>query len=116
MLQNRGNSIDNLHYTQFIKSTKINKPVQLSNLPSTSASGHQQINHVYYQVQTWLVNDLEPQEWGWILRDEFLEPITTILLPAPDELLNTIFCNCKNGCGLCCGCGKSGLQCSSACG
>ncbi|GFY69747.1 uncharacterized protein TNIN_256561 [Trichonephila inaurata madagascariensis] len=61
-------------------------------------------------------NDLEPQEWGWILRNEFLEPIMTILSPAPDELLNTIFCNCKNGCGLRCGCRKSGLQCSSACG
>ncbi|GFY56654.1 uncharacterized protein TNIN_467741 [Trichonephila inaurata madagascariensis] len=116
MLQNLRNSMDNLRYTQFIKSTKINKPVQLSNLPSTSASAHQQINHVYYQVQTWLVNDLEPQEWCWILRDEFLEPIMTILPPATNELLNTIFCNCKNECGSRCGCRKSGLQCSSACG
>ncbi|GFU62974.1 hypothetical protein TNCV_28911 [Trichonephila clavipes] len=30
-------------------------------------------------------NDLEPQELDWILRNEFLEPITTILSPAPDE-------------------------------
>ncbi|GFS56691.1 uncharacterized protein TNIN_84961 [Trichonephila inaurata madagascariensis] len=89
------NSIDNLRYTQFIRSTKLNQPVQLSNLPPTSAAAHQHINHVYYQVQTWLGNDLEPQKW--------------------DELLNTIFCNCKNGCGSRYGCRKSGLQCSSAC-
>ncbi|GFY75699.1 uncharacterized protein TNIN_370461 [Trichonephila inaurata madagascariensis] len=109
------NSIDNLRYTQFIRSTKLNKPVQLSNLPPTSVAAHQHINRVYYQVQSWLENDLKPQEWGWILRNEFLEPITTVLSPSPDELLNTIYCNCKNGCGSRCECKKSGLQCSSAC-
>ena len=35
---------------------------------------------------------------------------------APKELLNTVFCNCKNGCGSQCGCRKAGLQCSLACG
>lgn len=109
-------NIDNLRYTQFVKSTKLNKPVQLSNLPPTSAATHQHINRVYYQIQTWLGNDLEPQEWGWVMRNELLEPIMTILPPAPSELLNTIFCNCKNGCGSRCGCRKSGLQCSLACG
>ncbi|GFY54545.1 uncharacterized protein TNIN_441451 [Trichonephila inaurata madagascariensis] len=97
-------------------STKLNKPVQLANLPPTSAAAHQHINRVYYQVQTWLGNDLKPPKWGWILLNEFLEPITAILSPAPDELLNTIFCNCKNSRGSRCGCRKSGLQCSSACG
>ncbi|GFT77823.1 uncharacterized protein TNCV_4388001 [Trichonephila clavipes] len=46
------NSIDNLCYTQFIRSTKLNKSVQLSNLPPTSAAAHQHISRVYYQVQT----------------------------------------------------------------
>ncbi|GFW79198.1 hypothetical protein TNCV_2476051 [Trichonephila clavipes] len=32
-------------------------------------------------------NHLEHQEWDWILKNEFLEPITTILPPTPDELL-----------------------------
>lgn len=72
-------NIDNLRYTQFVKSTKLNKPVQLSNLPPTSAATHQHINRVYYQIQTWLGNDLEPQEWGWVMRIELLEPIMTIL-------------------------------------
>ncbi|GFY41967.1 uncharacterized protein TNIN_275051 [Trichonephila inaurata madagascariensis] len=71
-------SIDNLRYTQFIKSTKLNKPVQLSNTPPTSAAAHQHISRVYYQVQTWLGYHIEPQERGWILRNEFLEPITTL--------------------------------------
>ncbi|GFY51097.1 uncharacterized protein TNIN_270001 [Trichonephila inaurata madagascariensis] len=55
-------SIDNLRYTQFIKSTKLNKPVQLSNIPPTRAAAHQHISRVYYQVQTWLGNHLEPKD------------------------------------------------------
>lgn len=110
------NCIDRLRYAQFIKLTKLNKPVQLSTLPPTSAAALQHFNRVYYQVQTWLGHDLEPQNWGWIMRDEFLEPVMTMNPPAPEELLNTIFCNCKNGCGSRCGCRKAGLQCSLACG
>ncbi|KAK9872193.1 hypothetical protein WA026_016247 [Henosepilachna vigintioctopunctata] len=109
-------NIDHFRYTQFIKLTKLNKPVQLSTLPPTSVAAHQHINRVYYQIQTWLGNDLEPQEWGWMLENGILEPIRTLLPPAPTELLNIIFCNCKNGCGSRCGCRKSGLLCSLACG
>lgn len=118
-LYNAPKSEDNLdyfRYTQFIKLTKLNKPVQLSTLPPTSVAARQHINRVYYQIQTWLGKNLEPQEWGWKLENEILEPITTLLPPAPAELLNTIFCNCKNGCGSRCGCRKSGLLCSLACG
>ncbi|KAJ8898103.1 hypothetical protein PR048_003463 [Dryococelus australis] len=55
------------------------------------------------------------EEWGWILQNETLEP-TTLLPPAPEKLLSTIFCNCKKGCGTSCTCRKLGLQCSSVCG
>ncbi|KAI4488083.1 hypothetical protein M0804_004931 [Polistes exclamans] len=110
------NCIDRLRYAQFIKLTKLNKPVQLSTLPPTSAAALQHFNRVYYQVQTWLGHDLEPQNWGWIMRKEFLEPVMTMNPPAPEELLNKIFCNCKNGCGSRCGCRKAGLQCSLVCG
>ncbi|GFY44157.1 uncharacterized protein TNIN_66811 [Trichonephila inaurata madagascariensis] len=83
-------------------STKLNKPVQLSNVPPTRAAAHQHISRVYYQVQTWLGSHLEPQEKGLILRNEFLEPII-ILPPVPEELLKTIYCNCKNSWGQRCG-------------
>ena len=36
--------------------------------------------------------------------------------PVPEELLNTIFWNCKTGCGSRCGYRIAGLQCSLACG
>lgn len=109
-------NIDHFRYTQFIKLTKINKPVQLSTLPPASVAAHQYTNLVYYQIQTWLGNDLEPQEWGWMLESGILEPIRTLLPPARTELQNIIFCNCKNGCGSRSGCRKSGLLCSLACG
>lgn len=50
--------IDRLRYA--LKLTKLNKPVQLSNLPPTSTAAHQHFNRVYYQVQTWLGHDLKP--------------------------------------------------------
>nr|CAI5835228.1 unnamed protein product [Callosobruchus analis] len=80
-------SIDHLRYAQYVKLTKLNKPVQLTSLPPTSGAAHQHFNRVYYQVQTWLT------------RNGSLEPVATILPPAPNQLLNTIFCNCKSGCG-----------------
>jgi hypothetical protein len=105
-------NIDNFRYTQFIKSTDS----------ANRCSYHlfhlqmQQLNHVYYQIQTWLGNNLETQEWGWILQNDILEQTTTLLPPPPEELLYRIFCNCKNGCGSSCGCRKLGLQCFSVCG
>lgn len=70
---------------------------------------------VYYQVQTWQGNELNPEDWGWKLINNTLEPIRTLLPPAPEKLLNIIFCNCKKGCSAKCGCKKVGLQCSPAC-
>ena len=87
--------LDYYRYSQFVKFTKLNRPVQLSNLPPSNAAAHEHIKRVYYQVQTWLGNCLEPQDWGWMLQNQLLEPTTTILPPAPDELLNTIFASAK---------------------
>ena len=56
----------------------------------------------FYQVQSWLGNQLNPVDWDWKLTDNILDPIQTILPPAPEKLLNTIFCNCKKGCSTKC--------------
>ncbi|KAI4493650.1 hypothetical protein M0804_001826 [Polistes exclamans] len=97
----------------FVKNTRNKKQIQLSCLPPKSASAIQHLYRVYYQVQTWLDNQLNPEDWGWKLIDNTLEPIKTLLPPAPEKLLNTIFCNCKKGCTAKCGCKKIGLQCTS---
>lgn len=109
-------NLDKFRYTQFIKATRLNRPVKLSSLPPTSEAARQHIYRVYYQVQIWLGKNLQPEEWGWDLKNDILQPKTTLLPPAPDELLNTIFCNCKKGCGAQCGCRKVGLPCSKVCG
>ncbi|GBO46039.1 hypothetical protein AVEN_203614-1 [Araneus ventricosus] len=49
------------------------------------------------------------------LKDNSLEPIQTLLPPAPEKLLNTTFCNFKKGCNYNCGCKKVGLFCSQVC-
>lgn len=49
----------------------------------------QRITRVLLSGPNLLGNDLEPQEWRWILQNKFLKPITT--LPAQDKLLSTIF-------------------------
>lgn len=59
---------------------------------------------------------MQPQEWGWLLQNEALTPVTTLLPPAPNELLTSIFCNGKNGCGSRCRCRKLGMQSFLACG
>lgn len=99
----------------FFKNTRNKKQVQLACLPPTSVAAHQHLFRVYYQVQTWLGYQLDPSDWGWKLVDNALEPIQTLLPPAPEKLLNTIFCNCKKGCSAKCGCKKVGLFCSLAC-
>ena len=109
------NSIDSYRYLSFVKNTRKNKSVQLACLPPTSASAHQHVYRVYYQVQVWLGNNMDPEKWGWTLKENCLKPIPTLLPPAPENLLNTIFCNCKKGCNNNCGCRKVGLFCTQVC-
>ncbi|GBN93114.1 hypothetical protein AVEN_72877-1 [Araneus ventricosus] len=100
-------SIDKCRYLSFMKNTRNNKRVQLPCLPPTSAAAYQHLCRVYYQVQVWLGNELDPENWEWVLKDNSLEPIQTLLPPAPEKPLNTIFCNCKKGFNYNCGCEKS---------
>lgn len=109
-------SIDNYRYLTFAKSTKLSTAVKLSSLPPTSSAAQQHLCRVYYQVQTWLGKDIDPEQWGWIRKNDILQPVPTQLPPAPDILLNSIFCNCTKGCAGKCSCRKVGLNCSTACG
>lgn len=109
-------SIDNYRYLTFAKLTRHNKSIKLSSLPPTTSATHQHLLRTYYQVQTWLGKKLNPEQWGWTMNKNILEPIMTVLPPAPDELLNMIFCNCTKGYGTTCGCRKIGIKCSIICG
>ena len=83
--------IDKYKYLTLVKNTRNKKQVQLYCLPATSASAHQHLYRAFYQVQAWLGNQLNPEDWGWKLTNNILKPIQTILPPAPERLLNIIF-------------------------
>ena len=54
---------------------------------------------------------------GWKESAEMLVPVTSNLLPAPDDLLHIIRCNCHGDCGtMRCTCKKHGITCSIVCG
>lgn len=110
-------SIDQHRYFSFVKSTNNNRAVKLESLPPTWSAAQQHVYRVYFQVQKWLGNnDLTPETWGWAMKNNVLQPVTTLLPPAPDVLLNRIFCNCMKRCGPRCGCRIMGIPCSTACG
>lgn len=113
-------SLNELRYLLYCKlaTSKQNKrdPFDLSSLPPTSDSGRQHFFRVYLQVQQWLGNNLDATNWGWKMKNGHLIPITCIMAPAPEELLNLISCNCKKGCQRACQCRSTGLHCSSMCG
>lgn len=70
----------------------------------------------YYQVQTWLGNELNPLSYGWKLENGRFLPITSTDDMIPPEVSTMISCRCQSGCGKQCGCRKHGLQCSKLCG
>ena len=67
------------------------------------------IYRCYYQVQTWLRNQLEPTEWGWKRNGGgSLSPIAMTHAPASEKLLQLISCNRAEGCKSACSCRKAG--------
>lgn len=106
-----------MRYESFIKATTKCNAVKLSSLVPTIDALHQHIKRVFLQIQIWLGNkNIRPTEWGWISKENSLNPIKMVNQPAPQELLKMIFCNCKSGCGAACGCRRVGLLCNATCG
>ena len=112
-----GESLDTLRLQSFHKKVSSSTTaVQPRSLPPTSAAARYHSLRVYHQVQQWQCNDLDPEEWGWMIQNDVLVPIMTDLKPAPQYLLEAIHCGCKTDCSTRrCGCRKYGLECSLAC-
>lgn len=105
-------SINSLRFKCFVKSAAKTK-VNLSSLSPTKACLH--TFRTYYQVQTWLNEYKDPEEWGWKRTSHGLVPSANTMPPAPPSLLQLISCKCKTKCGVTCGCRKAGLKCSIIC-
>ncbi|KAJ8666634.1 hypothetical protein QAD02_008296 [Eretmocerus hayati] len=107
------------HYEKMLGS----KSFSLKTLPPTQGTIEQHSLRVYYQVQKWLRNDLNPLEWGWERwenqdKARGIRPtlITDKKYLMAEEILKTIYCSCKTGCtNNTCSCREVGLNCSSLC-
>lgn len=93
----------NLFITAAISLVSVRR--NASNIPLTTVTVHQHFHRVYDLIQTWFSPGMELDNESRILESYHYK-----LTPAPDELLNTIFCNCKSVFGSKCGYKKAGLQ------
>lgn len=107
-------SLDKLRYKSYLRSA-YKTSTNLASLPPTEAAAQQHTLRVYFQVQEWLGNKKDPEQWGWKKTKEGLVPIPTLLPPAPEAVLKLISCKCKKTCQTNCSCKKAGLRCSSIC-
>lgn len=102
-------SLNKYRFSCFAKSATKSK-VMLQSLPTEDAAEKHSFR-VYHQIQVWLGNPKNPEEWGWEMENGHLSPVKTNKAPAPDSLLKTIFCNCaktKSCDTMACGCRKIG--------
>lgn len=111
----RTQTLDALRYIMFQKSLR-KSTAKLESLPPTSASAAQHSYRTYYQVQLWMGNKLNSENWGWTRQNGILQATRTTLEPAPEAILKLVFCSCKGSCSTSqCTCMKSGVKCSPLC-
>ena len=97
---------------------------KLSSLPPTMTSFEEHVKRAHFQTALWKAAkepsqpELDPLDHGWEIHQSSLRPVFGLKdrLPAPDEVLNLVSCNCKTGCSSNnCTCKKSSLTCTSFC-
>lgn len=94
----------------------VKSSFKLEKLPPTEDAAKQHCYRAYYQLQTWLGNELTATDWGWKQHAGGIMPIFSDKDLIPAILLKTIFCNCETGCNSNkCSCRKHGLKCTSLC-
>lgn len=107
--------LQELRFIHFQKCTS-KKLCKLESLPPTTGAAKQHSFRTFYQMQTWLGNKINAQQWGWKITEQGLQAIRTDQSLIPDEILMSITCRCETGCkNKNCGCRKNGLRCSHLC-
>ena len=74
---------------------------------------------IYNQIKVWLLlmnTDCDPMNWGWEMNNGSFSLIMTDAEPGSQDLLEMIWCNCKESCEKQCSCRKAVLKCSCSCG
>lgn len=84
-------SISKLRYKMFVSSvSQIKKQLSLAVLPPTAPALNEHGKRVYYQIQQWLGNSLNPEKWGWKRTLTMMLPVMSTADPAPKELLKQV--------------------------
>ena len=81
-----------------MKMASCSSTLKPERLPPSERSAWFHALRAYYQVQEWnslMGMSLNPLDWGWKVDGDKLMPIMTDEVPAPDELLTVIRCNCR---------------------
>lgn len=108
-------SLNELRYQCYAR-LSIKSKANMASLPPTEDAARYHSYRVYHQVQTWLGNTLDPEDWGWKRTAHGLIPISMSQEIAPKNLLKAIRCRCMSrNCTNACGCRKAGLKCSVLC-
>ena len=88
--------LEDLCYSLFCKKVTTSKTAVFpENLPPATDAAKYHSYRVFHQVQAWKGVNLDPKDWGLIVKDNLLLPIGTKRPPAPDELMKLIKCNGK---------------------
>lgn len=107
-------SLNKLRYNQYVKSA-YKASSNTAFIPPTEAAAQQHAFRVFHQVQQWIGNNLDPEQWGWKSTKNGLVPITTLKPPALERLLQLISCKCKTDCRGLCECRQVGIFCTQLC-
>lgn len=101
-----GNMNEDLNIERFrlYKRSAFKTRFNIATLPPTHAAAQQHSLRVFYQVQAWSGNQMDPTLWGWSITPRGLMPTTTLLPCAPDKLLQLVACKCTQQCMRNCGC------------
>ena len=120
MRKNFVGSLSDLRHKKYLerisKNTKTVTPVR--SLGPTSSVFQYHSERVYLQVQVWLGNNINPEDWGWKIANNTMLPITGVEnnLICPNDIKILISCGCKSSCKpQYCGCIKNNRRCYEAC-
>jgi len=110
-------TMNEMRYRKFNDKTKgFTSAVNSKMLPPTEAAAKFHSLRVYYQVQEWMQNKLNPLNFGWIEKSAILRPVSCNLPAAPASILAKIRCGCQKDCDTArCTCFKFGFKCTPAC-
>jgi hypothetical protein len=94
-------------------STSTSRP-QPQKLPPSERSAYFHPLKVHFQVVVWHslgTTNLEPLLWGWMKRNNALEPVMTDEPPAPNDILSFVRRKCKTSCmSMLCSCRRNKLK------